>query len=141
MKIFLDTNVLAGAAATRGFCADVLKEIIESQRLVVSDPLLIELKRVLRRKFQVPTRLINDFIGVVKQDSVFSVPGGLPEAAIRDQNDLAILSSALNGNAALFVTGDKELLELGKLQDMEIMSPRMCWERLRQRPRNKPGKS
>ena len=32
MKVFLDTNVLASAAATRGLCADVLREVFASHR-------------------------------------------------------------------------------------------------------------
>ena len=36
MRVFLDTNVLVSAMATRGLCADVLREILTSHRLVVS---------------------------------------------------------------------------------------------------------
>jgi putative PIN family toxin of toxin-antitoxin system len=137
MKIFLDTNVLASAVATRGLCADVLRGIIEAHQLVVSDPLLIELKRILQKKFQVPKGHVVDFIEFIRQDSIFSVPGDQPEIAIRDKDDLAILSSAINGNADLFVTGDKELLDLEKLESMEIISPRTCWKRLQTLSREK----
>jgi predicted nucleic acid-binding protein len=37
----------------------------------------------------------------------------------------------LNGEAELFVTGDKELLDLEKVGSMEIVSPRKFWEKLR----------
>jgi len=51
-----------------------------------------------------------------------------------------ILSSALNGNADLLVTGDKELLDLGKIEYMEIVSPRGFWERMRTQPSHLPDK-
>ena len=47
MKIFLDTNVLASAFATRGLCADVVREIIDSENLIVSQQVLDELKEVI----------------------------------------------------------------------------------------------
>jgi predicted nucleic acid-binding protein len=42
-----------------------------------------------------------------------------------------MLSSALNGGADLFITGDKELLGLQNIRNMGIVSPRMFWERLK----------
>ena len=51
---FLDTNVLASAAATRGLCADVLREVLTSYELVTFAQVLNELERVLRTKFGIP---------------------------------------------------------------------------------------
>jgi len=39
-----------------------------------------------------------------------------------------------NGNADLFITGDKELLNLGKIGNMEIVSLRVFWEKLKAQP-------
>jgi len=44
MRVFLDTNLLVSAVATRGLCADVLREVLLSHQLVISPPLLSELK-------------------------------------------------------------------------------------------------
>src|SRR4030042_1041478 len=111
MKIFLDTNVLVGAMATRGLCADVLREGLTSHQLVVSVPLLAELKRVLRQKLQIPAELINEAIEVLQQDAHLAAPSKVPDIDIQDKEDLVILSSALGGKADLLVTGDKELLD------------------------------
>jgi len=137
MKIFLDTNILLSAMATRGLCADVLREVLTSHQLVVSVPLLTELKQVLRQKLRVPVELIEEVIEMLKQDAHFGTPENLLDIAIKDKNDLVILSSALNGNADLFVTGDKELLDLHKVKGMEIVSPRMFWEKLKAKPSRK----
>jgi putative PIN family toxin of toxin-antitoxin system len=131
MKVFLDTNVLVSAMATRGLCADVLREVLSSHQLIVSAPLFTELKRVLRQKLQIPAELIDDSIEILQQEAHFATPSTFPNVEIRDKDDLVILSSALNGNADLLVTGDKELLDLGKVEDMEIVSPRGFWKKVR----------
>jgi putative PIN family toxin of toxin-antitoxin system len=140
MKVFLDTNVLVSAMATRGLCADVLREILTSHQLVVSGPLFNELKRVLREKLRIPGELIDDAIEILRQDAHFATPSTLSDVKIRDKDDLMILSSALNGNADLLVTGDKKLLDLGKIENMEIVSPRGFWERMRTQPSHLPDK-
>ena len=134
MKVFLDTNVLVSAMATRGLCADVLRETLTSHELVVSAPLFSELRRVLRQKLQIPGELIDDVIGILQQDAHFGTPSAISEVKIRDKDDLMILSSALNGKADLLVTGDKELLNLGRIQDMEIVSPRGFWKKVQTQP-------
>ena len=140
MKVFLDTNVLVSAMATRGLCADVLREVFTSHQLVVSVPLFNELKRVLREKLQIPGELIDDAIEILRQDAHLATPSTLSGVKIRDKDDLMILSSALNGNADLLVTGDKELLELGKIQNMEIVSPRGFWKKMRTQLPHSPNK-
>ena len=134
MKIFLDTNVLVAAMATRGLCADVLREVLTSHQLVVSPPLLAELKRVLRQKLRIPAELINEAIEVLQQDAHLAAPSKIPDIDIQDKDDLVILSSALGGKADLLVTGDKELLDLGKVEDLQIISPRAFWEILKAQP-------
>ena len=134
MKVFLDTNVLASAVATRGLCVDVLREVLTSHELIISDALLKELKRVLQQKFKVPSSLISESLNLLRQDTILVKPVELPHVNIKDKDDLIILASALSGNADLFVTGDKELLDLAKLEDLEIVSPRAFWEKLKSQP-------
>jgi putative PIN family toxin of toxin-antitoxin system len=130
MRLFLDTNVLVSAVATRGLCADVLREILVSHQLVVSAPLIAELKNILHTKIGIPQEIISDFVEVLTQDSILSENTKLTNIDINDKDDILILSTALNGNAELFVTGDKGLLELGKIQSMRIVTPRKFWETL-----------
>ena len=134
MKVFLDTNVLVSAIATRGLCADVLREILISHQLVISAPLIAELKNILLNKLEIPQEIIDDFVAVLTQESVFSETTKLQNIDIKDPDDILILSTALNGKAELFVTGDKELLELKKIKSMKILSPRKFWETLRNQP-------
>ena len=131
MRVFLDTNVLVSAVATRGLCADVLREVLVSHQLVISSPLLNELSNILHSKFGIPFDVITEFIEILNQDVILSGQSESVVIDIQDQDDVIILSTALSGGAELFVTGDKEILALGKIQHMEIVSPRRFWEILR----------
>jgi len=131
MRVFLDTNVLASAVATRGLCADALREVLSSHDLIISKHLLNELKDVLQRKFGIPSPLISEFIDMLQQDTILVNPDNPPQIQIKDKDDLMILSAALTANADLLVTGDKELLALDKIKNLEIVSPRLFWNRLK----------
>jgi putative PIN family toxin of toxin-antitoxin system len=135
VRVFLDTNVLASAAATRGLCADVLREVLTSHELLTSAQVLSELKRVLRTQFGVAQDLIDDFISLMRQDTVLAEPGPLPTIQIRDQDDLPILSAAISAEADVFVTCDKELLDIGHMENLAIISPRQFWDKLKSQPR------
>ncbi|MBI2357787.1 MAG: putative toxin-antitoxin system toxin component, PIN family [Deltaproteobacteria bacterium] len=140
MRVFPDTNILASAAATRGLCADVLREVLSSHELLTSAQVLSELKRVLGTKFGVAQDLIDDFISLMRQDTVLARPGQLPAVKIQDQDDLSILSAAISAGAAVFVTGDKEILDIGQIENLAILSPRQCWEKLKVRPQRGAGR-
>ena len=140
MRVFLDTNVLASAAATRGLCSDVLREVLTSHELLTSPQVLSELKRVLRIKFGVAQDLIDDFISLMRQDTVLAQAGPLPPVKIQDQDDLLILSAAISGKADVLVTGDKELLDLSEVQNLAILSPRQFWDRLKAQPKRRAGR-
>ena len=141
MRVFLDTNVLASAAATRGLCADVLREVLTSHELLISEQVLSELERVLRTKFGLPRDLIDDFMWLMQQDTVLAEPGPLPKVELADQDDLPILSAALSAQAHVFVTGDKEILDLRRIGSLAILSPRQFWEKLKGPPQRGAGRA
>ena len=132
MRVFLDTNVLASAAATRGLCADVLREVLASHDLIISEHVLTELKRVLRSKFGVGMDLIDEFIWLLHQDTILSQPAALLVIDLQDKDDLPILGAAIAAGADILVTGDSELLKIGRIEGLEIVSPRRFWEKLKE---------
>ncbi|MCO5069380.1 MAG: putative toxin-antitoxin system toxin component, PIN family [Kiritimatiellae bacterium] len=131
MRVFLDTNVLASALATRGLCADILREVMSNHVLVVSEPLLSELQRILPRKFKIPPSVTKEMVEFFRQDLIDAADDQLLEIKINDKDDIAILSSAFYRRAEAFVTGDKEVLALKHIEDMKIYSPRDFWDRRR----------
>ena len=123
--------MLVSAVATRGLCADVLREILLSHQLVISIPLLAELQNALYTKIGIPQEIITEFINLLTKDSILSENSEIRDININDKDDILILSTAINGNAGIFVTGDKELLDLERIQTMRIVSPRQFWEALK----------
>ena len=131
MKVFLDTNVLVSALATRGLCSDVLRETLSFHQLVISTPLLTELERILKEKIKLPVDLIAESIDFLTQTGEMSEPFDRLIPELKDKDDEIIINSALNGNVELFVTGDKEVLKLRLVDQMMIVDPRSFWELLK----------
>jgi putative PIN family toxin of toxin-antitoxin system len=130
MKVMLDTNVLASAVATRGLCADVLRAVLAEHELVICPQIISELQRVLKDKFALPRPLVNDFIRLVREDSLLCEPGDLPGIKLKDKDDLGILSAAVGGGVNVIVTGDQEMQMVGMVAGLKIMSPRQFWQEL-----------
>ncbi|MDD5675446.1 MAG: putative toxin-antitoxin system toxin component, PIN family [Chitinivibrionales bacterium] len=133
MKVFLDTNVLANGIATRGLCADVIREIMSEHELIISDYVLQELIRTLRYKFHVPEPSITGTVELLHRFSIIATPKDISGVHVRDKNDIPILAAALKYNADVLVTGDRDLLILKKRENLLIISPRGFWELLRQK--------
>jgi predicted nucleic acid-binding protein len=90
--------------------------------------------------------LIDDLLWLLQQDTVLAEPAKLPRVELRDKDDLPILAAAIAAGAEVLVTGDKELLELGHIEGLQILSPRQFWEKLksqkqRRAARGKPRRS
>lgn len=140
MRVFLDTSVIASATATRGLCEDVLRTVIEFHDLVVSEHLIVELRRVLKDKFGAPPDVIADVLWLLQQDTLASEAIPLRDVPLPDPADVAIVSSALNGAAEVLVTGDKEILELHRIGSLEILTPRQFWDKERGQPGGRHGR-
>lgn len=130
MKIFLDTNVLASAFATRGLCVDVLRETLLFHELIIASPLLKEL-RVLTRKFKVPESIVKEVLLFLREGAIVAKGCKKRIIPIKDKDDILILSCAIEGKADVFVTGDRELLDLKEIDNMQIISPREFWNMIK----------
>ncbi|NLF85990.1 MAG: putative toxin-antitoxin system toxin component, PIN family [Lentisphaerae bacterium] len=134
MKVFLDTNVIASATATRGLCSDLFRTVIAFHDLIVSDHLIGEVRRILGSKFRAPPNLINDLVRLLRQDTVKAYAFPLAALPLGDPADIAIVSSALNGGADILITGDKEIPELKQVGHLRILTPRQFWDLERGQP-------
>jgi len=59
MRVFLDTNVLVSAFATRGLCADLVRHLLVDHELLTGEVNLTELRRVLKTKLRVPKATVD----------------------------------------------------------------------------------
>jgi uncharacterized protein len=132
VRVFLDTNVIVAAFATRGLCADVFRLVLAEHELYVSVSLIEEVTRTLTRKIRVPDQVVREIVAFLRASA--STVEGAPERpaiVVRDPDDLVILGGALSGGADVLVTGDKDLLVLGQVGALRILNPRGFWELVR----------
>jgi predicted nucleic acid-binding protein len=66
--------------------------------------------------------------------SLAATPSDPLPVGVRDQDDAVILGEALASGADVLVTGDKDLLEAGKIPGITILDPRGFWELVRRSP-------
>ena len=130
MKVFLDTNVLISALATRGLCADLYERLITEHETVIGEPVILEVLDILQRKFKATPDLLVSVEAELRLLEVISAQETAPNLPIKDTEDPWIIACALHANVEAFVTGDAELLGLGKVDKLPIISPRECWQRL-----------
>lgn len=129
MKVFLDTNVLVGGFATRGLCADVVRLVLAEHELILGDVVLIELKRVLKEKVQLPVEQMQEIVNFLETQNIQPKPKSHSSIPVRDEDDQWILASALAAKAEVLVTGDKDLLGVAKqVSGLTITDPRGFWE-------------
>ena len=131
MRVCLDTNVLVAAFATRGLCSDVLRTVLAEHELILGEVILEEFRRVLKRKLRVPEERILSAEGVFEGIPIISRPDEPSRIESRDQDDRWVLATAEAGDADVFVTGDKDLLEIAGASPVRILDPRSFWEFLR----------
>ena len=128
MKVFLDTNVLASALATRGLCAELFESVLTGHDLLASSELLAELRRILITKLLIPADTAYAFISLIEANATsLTTPAEFP-AGIPDPDDAPLIAAALAGGAECFVTGDKALLDLDSVAGMPVITPRRFWE-------------
>ena len=131
MRIFVDTNVLASALATRGLCSELLQMLVDAHQVVVSERVIQELTNVLDVKFHAGHEVISEVEGWLRQCETAPDAGILKGARGIEGADRAILGAAAAARVDFFVTGDREVLRVGSVGDMPIGSPRLLWEELR----------
>jgi putative PIN family toxin of toxin-antitoxin system len=132
VRVFLDTNVLVAAFATRGLCADLLRAVLAEHELLSSSTVVEELTRTLAEKIRVPEATVREIAALLRASAAFpDTAVDPPPVAVRDPDDAVILSEAVALRADVLVTGDKDLLEAGEVPGISILDPRGFWQLVR----------
>ena len=127
MKIVLDANVVLAAFAARGLCESVFELCLDSHEILLSDPLLDEVRRNLAKKLKLDRRTVADIEGLLRDSGTMLEPAAVEQNACRDAGDLHVLGLARAGRADYLLTGDADLLSLGHFGRCRIVTPRRFW--------------
>lgn len=103
VRVFLDTNVLVSAFASRGLCADLVRHVLAEHELIVGEVVLAELRRVLRDRIRLPRATIAEIEALLRDQIVVPRPSQPAAVQIRDPSDRWTLASAIAGHAEVLV--------------------------------------
>lgn len=131
MRVFLDTNVLVSAFATRGLSADLFELVTVEHEIITGRRVLRELEKALRVKLKLPASRCAEVVEFVGNEAASMMDAPARVDCDVDEDDKLVLGEAVAGDAEVFVTGDAALVALGSVGSMRIVTPRQLWELLR----------
>ena len=124
MQVVLDTNVLVSGVFWHGPASRILELWANDKiEVVVSPDILKEYQRLLAELERgKPAGLADTWAVFIAQHATVIHPAGHPRLC-RDPDDDKFLQCALSAGARALVTGDKDLLSMGRVSDVELLTP------------------
>ncbi len=116
MKVLIDTNILISAALNPSGTPykAFVKAVSYPNHAIICEQNIDELRRIFNRKFPNKINALDSFLSCALL-TVEVVPTPTEETdseeLIRDVMDRPILRAAVNANADILITGDKDFLE------------------------------
>ena len=128
--IVLDTNVIiSGFLGGDTYPSKILDAwLLGYVQVAVSPELKQELNQVLKKpyisKILLNQKSIKPILGKLLNKSLMIFPKSISKVVFPDKKDHFLLELAITTRVAFIVTGDKELLNVKKVKDILIYSPR-----------------
>ncbi len=130
MRVLLDTNVIISAILFGRIPRQILEAALTGDLEMVTSPVLLtELESILVRRFEFRGTAAASVRSEVESIAELVEPEQIP-TILRDVPDNEVLAAADEGRVNFIVTGDKEMLALGRHGAIEIVSPRALMDRL-----------
>ena len=121
LRVLIDTNVWYSAILYGGKPEQVVILCRQDYQIVSSSYLLSELLDLLKES-NTPYRWRNGLEKVLKQMTLSVEPPDFSGIS-RDPKDDPIVSAAIHGECRFLITSDKDLLELGGYEELQILKP------------------
>ncbi len=126
-RILCDTNVLVSAFIAGGPPSRVIEAAIDGRiELVLADPVLHELNRILTMKLGFEAERLQDVTMLLSElaSARVATPTTAPEPITGDPDDDLILACSVDAGVQILVSGDrKHLLPVGEYRGMRIITP------------------
>ena len=125
MRVTVDTNVLISSLIATGGSADQVIQLVREgeMEMVLSRFILDELARVLTRKFELPTKAVQNAVDRFQRLAIIVEPRAVVNVIKGKQDDNRIRECAVAGRVDYWITGDKKhILPLASIQGIPIVS-------------------
>ena len=129
LHVVLDSVVAVSAFLTEGLTADLVSQCQENINLYTATEILQEIRYVLlekphiRNRYTYSSEKVETFIDYLKDISI--IVAQLPEIRVieRDPKDDMIIACAVAASADYIISRDRDLLDLGNYQQIQIVTP------------------
>ncbi len=132
-KVVIDTSVWLSGIFWHGTPYRVLEAWKSGDfEIVVSEAILAEIERKLAEKvaeFGAESGIVEEWITLIGEEAILVEPRERIQAC-RDADDDKFLEAAIAGQATFIVSGDKDLTDMGRFRNAEIVTPRQFLEHL-----------
>ena len=133
MRVILDTNIFISYLLTP-LGKSTINTLVDAAltgvfRLLIASDILGELQRKVAVKPHLVQRIAPDDVGELVSallevaETIPAIEEAIPEIG-RDRKDDYLIAYALVGQADYLVSGDDDLLSLGEVEGLKIVSPR-----------------
>ncbi len=135
-RVVFDSNVLISGFLFGGHPARLLEHALASSiHAFMSLPILDEVRDVLQRpKFGLSSEQAITFVEELHELCDVVTPTKSVRVISADPDDNIVLECALEANAAVIVSGDSHLLDLGCWKGIDILTPGAAMKRIGSRP-------
>jgi putative PIN family toxin of toxin-antitoxin system len=132
-KIVLDTNVLISSIISEGIPANIIKELVLENKVIlcISDSVLHEYSNVLKRdkflkykNFKTEADLLIEKIQYIAQRFEPNISLNL----LTDKSDNKFLELSIFANTDFLITGNTNDFTEKKYQDVNVVTPREYWD-------------
>ena len=137
LRVVLDSVVAVSAFLTKGLTADLVSQCQENVNLYTAEEILQEIRYVLlekphiRNRYTYSSNTVETFINYLRDISM--VVTQLPKIRVieRDPKDDMIIACAVAASANYIISRDRDLLDLGNYQQIQIITPKEFMQILR----------
>jgi putative PIN family toxin of toxin-antitoxin system len=123
LRVFVDTNVLISSFIARGLSSEIFRIIIKEHELIVGESFLKEFEKVLLTKFKMPKKQVNEILTFLESFKSSFIQKEKIQFSLRDKNDEIILMDAIINNSEVFITGDKDFIDVRDTLPLKILTP------------------
>jgi putative PIN family toxin of toxin-antitoxin system len=130
-RVVFDTNILVSGHFWKGppyRC--LLAAEARLAVLILSDPIVSELREKLSDKFALPDVEVDAIIDRLNTHAEHVRVQGRSGWVQQDPDDDRFIDAALSGGATIIVSGDRHLLALGTVEGIEILTARQFLDHL-----------